>query len=728
MTGKNVELGRFIRRRRDELHVKRSDLAMRIPCDESYLFKIEQKGFVPSHVKLLRVFQELQLDSTLVDRWLESGDAVVESGFREIDVTLLAPTEESGVDKKVDIAFYRAALKAAIRSIRRPAADGEALETYLMDLVPRIIPVWKPDADITYIPEHGPRRNLRMIQVLCKHFKSDLKQLPLHELRILFAVIWIRDLGLAFRKPTPKGGVEEDPLDTYERRSAEYLDGHSHELGLSYEPDKRIATNLCLHHRNKQALEDLEIDGRQKALLALLRIGDLMAVSPEFVKGRDLMTFKPVPHDISADVLRCLFIAKIDRDEQHCMLLAQMVRDGDWGETKLKLLSSKIQQDLQLALDRIKATLVTELRTNVFFSSVQTVAVPPNFDRRQLKRMLDMLGTASSPNAAAVFEGLVESLKRHLAEGNLATTRISHISEELDRFCNLRPCHAQIRNVADQLKHVLGGLDDTASPEPRLKDMLEIVETFVRAQEQAYVTIAARAVETFPKAVRFVVFGYSKSVLSALQALSSEVDHNRSEVYVCECRNKSLYSELGNAVEYSDGVEYATKIREIKWVHVNIVSDISICDCLQEAVDSQSPTYVLLGADGVDPHGNVSGTVGSKTIAVAAKAFHVPVYVLTEGGKVRKDIVCKTLSRRKEWLTTDQRIRAILKNEEIKVLAPQNEMVPVDLIDRFITEKGVLTADQFREAYPVASLSEPSASSAPDNLGMRVRVDVRPNH
>jgi translation initiation factor 2B subunit (eIF-2B alpha/beta/delta family) len=611
------------------------------------------------------------------------------------------PPGSAAIDADADLNHYKTRLRRALESLRRSAAEHHDVETHLFEIASRVVGVWRDAVPISYIPEHGPDHNVRMVEVLCEQFRAELRNLDVDDLRILLAAIWIHDLGLALPEPESPDSdrsetQEENPLIRYEKRSEHYLDSHSHELGLSYEPYRRIVSNLCRYHRNRESLEDLSIEGRQKALLALLRLANLMAVSADRVKGRDLVTFKEVPRDIAADTLRSLFVAQIDRDELNGMLLAKMVRDGEWGETKLKLLSAKIQQDLQSALDRIKTTLVIELKTNLLRCSVQTVAVPPDFDKDLLRKMLDMLGTASSPNAERVFDGMIASLTVHLAEGSRSTA--ADIRGELDYFTRLRPCHWQTQNLADRLGRLELGPTGTAAGDSAA-DLRTILDEAQTLKKHAHQVIGDSAPITFAAPAAFFVFGYSGCVLTALEALQASAPHRVSRIYVCECRNKSLYYDVGNSVEYSDGVEYARKIREMRWKDVRLISDVSICHAIRVSRSTFPSVYVLFGADGINPQGHVSGTIGTATIAAAAKHFGATVCVLAEGGKVRDSTEYAGSERPGEWLTADPRIMASLRNDEIRVERPLNEEVPVDLIDCFITERGVLTPAQFSETY-----------------------------
>src|SRR5262249_20956552 len=156
-------------------------------------------------------------------------------------------------------------------------------------------------------------------------------------------------------------------------------------------------------------------------------------------------------------------------------------------------------------------------------------------------------------------------------------------------------------------------------------------------------------------------------------------------------------------IEYSDAVEYAIKIRGQGWAKVSVISDVSVCSFFGPRASARNDTFVLLGADGLDHDGNVSGTIGTRTIAAAAKQLGGNVYVLAEGGKVRDKLPDQSSGDRGHpWFTADPRITAMLRSQKIDIPQPHNEIVEAELIDGFITEESegdLLTPEQFKAAY-----------------------------
>lgn len=120
------------------------------------------------------------------------------------------------------------------------------------------------------------------------------------------------------------------------------------------------------------------------------------------------------------------------------------------------------------------------------------------------------------------------------------------------------------------------------------------------------------------------MFGSSSIVLAALKDLPNSVKEQLS-IYVAECRGKTQYNSR-NEIKYSDGLKYATDLRKAGFVDVVIVPDI----CVGNLVARGLIDKVVFGANGIDMNGGFGHTAGHLTIAVVAKHFGVPVYVISD--------------------------------------------------------------------------------------------------
>ena len=97
-------------------------------------------------------------------------------------------------------------------------------------------------------------------------------------------------------------------------------------------------------------------------------------------------------------------------------------------------------------------------------------------------------------------------------------------------------------------------------PGDQLEAVRRVVEDFRDRAAQAISVIRCVARRLFSRKARFFLFGYSNCALEALAALDPAV-RAESDIVVFEGRVKSHHG-IDGSLEYSDGVEYARKIRE----------------------------------------------------------------------------------------------------------------------------------------------------------------------
>ena len=711
----STELGNAIQEARGKR--TRQDVETAVGLSGNYLYKIEKYGVVPGRDTLVGIAKALKVPSGTRNHWLAlAGYLAEDDSASSEEMSTSADTSSSQEDPSRN---DRDDLKLVLKGYPGLAgAELTRLEGYLLNILDKVSAHWRDSPGLSYISQHGPRCNIRKAALLAENCKHELRQLTVSDYRVLLAAVLLHDVGLANVSDSgPTDEAEEKLLGEYERFSIAFLEGHRYELGLLATRDWAAVTELCRYHRNLQPLEDLKLDDkRQKALLALLRLGILMDVgTAERANAGDPLTFKRVPRDLRNAVLRNHFITRMYIDRTEGVLAAELNIESAWGDEKIELLSAIIQQDLQSALDRIKLVLITELRTNITRADLHPYELADKKHAKALLDVLNHLGTARSPNAARVFNSLVTTLTSKL-KGDQFESAIQHVKHELAYYRKIRPHHQKLARIADELSTIL---DDTPlDGDEKIARMQAVLENYKHDQERAYASIRAWSENKFKSPARFVVFGYSDCVLTALAAIPPAV-RAQSRVYVSECRNKSLYYEFSNAVEYCDGVEFAraSHTRAPGFQSISIISDGSVAYFMKpaasgpDALDGEAgqKTCVLLGADGIALNGDASCTIGTLPVALAAKNVSesrndgeslVSVYLLAEGGKVG-EIPWEQLRnvRDNDWLTADQRIIRTLEKAGIAIGNPLNEKVPSDFISGYVTEQGELTPDQFRVFY-----------------------------
>ena len=285
-----------------------------------------------------------------------------------------------------------------------------------------------------------------------------------------------------------------------------------------------------------------------------------------------------------------------------------------------------IEHDLQGALNRISSTLVVELNIVLLFARAEPTQMQVS---DELLETLQQMQVIRSPNAAQVFEFLLTGAEICLARESFSEA-VSLLLSKIDEFKRVRSAHKQIHNFSQEVEDALkAGL-----PEKKQLELIrEVIDQFRSHRREAYEAIAKVAAEKFAGNRKFVLFGYSACVLAALDGLS-DATKKSSTVTVLECRNKSLYG-FDDRLIYSDGIEYARQVKNRRFATVRLATDISVAAVL----DADPQSIVLLGADALEPSGDISCTVGARVVAHAAAAVEqAETFVLAEGGKVHANI------------------------------------------------------------------------------------------
>jgi translation initiation factor 2B subunit (eIF-2B alpha/beta/delta family)/transcriptional regulator with XRE-family HTH domain len=674
--------GTVIAEARQAKGLSRAELAQQLGLDVSTLSRIET-GKRPISRKLRpRLYSVLGLDPRMLSAApVMPGDS---PGQRNPSVS---PWEDGDRWKVGDYCESEAA-RIISSGLSEPVAKD--LNRFVPAVIKYVRNAWmeayerRQGEPIPYVARRGPNHCLAMMRILFQRFSRALRGLAPPELRILAAAIWVHDLGLTLDKATTDSGG----LNTYHEWSESHVWENYYSFGLWDPEEAKAVGTLCRFHRNTNHLPDLEISGagrglpvnRQKTLIALLRLGNLMDVHYNRVCQTELHSKVPLPIDFQSELLRNLFVTRLYEDRH--FLRAEVTYSPDWGESRASSLMSMIERDLRTELSRIKDVLTSNLQhIDLLWTKVVGGAYPDPSIAAHLLEATRFLGTSRSPNAARVLDDLLGYLSRHLSssrEPGVCEAAKSAI-DELVKTCSQ---HAQLLNLQDRAREAKDVLDLRA-----------IVQEFLTDKRKAYHDIAAEAQKVFKPGDWFVLFGFSAAVLEALKALGQEVQAC-STVFVLECRNKTLYGPE-NTVEYCDGVQYALRVRELGYKQVYLASDS--CAAYILAASKREPAewepyfkrpgknkiYVLLGADGIDPNdASAWSTVGCLPLALAAKEYEAKVYVLAEPNKLRRGLEWPQ-PREAEWLTSEPAINGVLDHNGIEKIHPLNERLPSKLVTWF---------------------------------------------
>ena len=220
-----------------------------------------------------------------------------------------------------------------------------------------------------------------------------------------------------------------------------------------------------------------------------------------------------------------------------------------------------------------------------------------------------------------------------------------------------RPDMAAVRNRVNRVMFEASESDRTPTAVERAA--IAVSRTAASADADA----AAEAAELLAGR-RVATFSRSGTVLDAL------LDGDPSSVAVSESRPGR------------EGVAVAEELAAAG-LDVTLTTDANLPNLLENS------DLVLVGADSVHPDGGVVNKVGTRALALAARASDVPVYVVCAADKVTTDPTTPTEQADPEALSDDQGVR---------VENPRFDVTPADLVTGLVTEGGIMArVDEVRE-------------------------------
>lgn len=200
--------------------------------------------------------------------------------------------------------------------------------------------------------------------------------------------------------------------------------------------------------------------------------------------------------------------------------------------------------------------------------------------------------------------------------------------------------------------------------------------------------------------IRILTLSNSKSICEAMIHALSDLPDMQIRLTVLESRPRC------------EGADMASWIYT-RTLHKSRLSVIIMPDCAV-ATAVQNIDIVLLGADCINPNGNVSNKMGSLAAALCAKQQNqnVSVVVLSDTEKIAvlgEGMEGHEIHPSSELSTawTPETRGALEDNEHVQIFGEWFEWVPAELVDVYVTERGRLTArDVANLANEVKELKE----------------------
>lgn len=272
-----------------------------------------------------------------------------------------------------------------------------------------------------------------------------------------------------------------------------------------------------------------------------------------------------------------------------------------------------------------------------------------------LKTLAQIIETSSQTTARGLFDELNEAraqILRYALEISETSSRrllsvragtdmfLYHINKVLSKADNFETCRSEVQRRAFDL---------------------------AEGQQRSMARIAKEAKQLFQYGMTVLVHGYSRTVTSALELAAQSC---RIKVIATECR------------PFCEGYATCKHLQKLG-VPVETILDGAVASYMGQ-VDA-----VVLGAEAIVESGGVINRVGTYTIALIARQFQKPVYVLAECLKFVRMYPLSMSDLPDENFANYQ---ALPGGEQFESsLMPLCDLTPPDLITLLFTDLGILT-------------------------------------
>ncbi len=362
-----------------------------------------------------------------------------------------------------------------------------------------------------------------------------------------------------------------------------------------------------------------------------------------------------------------------------------------------------IQKGLQLVVDSVKNILVIGGITKYLSVKVTRMEMPsPTPDERHTLEQLSMeYKIAFPPNAGMIIKLYLESMlgvAQQISKGHeLVLTEAAELQGIAKDVYSLRPCHLGLEKYITECSSILDNTD-------RLKD--DKVNEIQNWADRSLKSIDVRLQKVYEHAYtelfnfdNFLLFGFSSTVYETLSKISNKrgVNGPQLNLFICEAHNKVRIDD-GKHIIFIDGLKYAKQIQEKNInAHITLIPDITFASILNLYHDKK--WVVLYGANGITKDANCGHSAGHLSLAIIAKNYKIPVYILCDSYKIgvlKEDAQIK--EREEQWLKGVSEWRST-QDDNLKLQNLRESIVPGEFIDKIITEDGVFLVSDFREYY-----------------------------
>ncbi len=260
------------------------------------------------------------------------------------------------------------------------------------------------------------------------------------------------------------------------------------------------------------------------------------------------------------------------------------------------------------------------------------------------------------------IKAIIEYIKENKQEGDLF---VKELNENIQHVIVQRPNEPKLRN---SMAYILNKAQEIKNIETR-KELLKIIEKYYEKTKEGNIIASENAANMIMEGDVILTHCHSSLVEEALKKAH---DKNISFKVFCT-ETRPLYQ----------GRITAKKLCE-HGLDVTMVVDSNVCEILKKA------DYFFTGADVVLADGSVINKVGTHALSIAANHFKVSHTIITTTHICEPQLL-NNLKRNIEKRPAEEIWKEKPKN--LKIDNPAFDIIPNNLIDKYITEEGVFSPE-----------------------------------
>ncbi|MCX7611857.1 MAG: hypothetical protein N2043_09755, partial [Ignavibacterium sp.] len=241
-----------------------------------------------------------------------------------------------------------------------------------------------------------------------------------------------------------------------------------------------------------------------------------------------------------------------------------------------------------------------------------------------MKKQLDKIINDSESGSNQILLNLIEYCKKYYDNSEELKLIIKKSEESLSHF-------ATIKQFIKKLKKKLN--------ESTYEDLLIFLNDYKTKNLDSIISIYNTNKDLFSQIKSFTTISFSKTILDVVKIVAKE--KKKLKVFVLESR------------PVFEGRKLASELCKIN-VDVTLIVDALMCYAVKNS------DTVLVGADQILKNGNVVNKIGSYPLAICAKKFNKPFYVIADKSKfVNKTKFFPNSSPENEIWKTRNRVKII---------------------------------------------------------------------